>query len=136
MNVSFGERDFVLKTRSKDIHPGGRKTPWRQLDPVVLPDDIPKFETRLVSAAPRTLRSPTPAPGRPALTPEQGDKRKERGTPGSPASPEPKQLKKTKSLADHPAGSSQPEIPALKTKQTLDSNSTSPSLRKGSSVKA
>ena len=137
MNVSFGERDFVLKTRSKDIQPGGRKTPWRQLDPVVLPDDIPKFETRLVSAAPRTLRSPTQAPGRPALTPEQGDKRKERGTPCSPSSPEPKQMKKTGSLTDHPAGRSDSSLPAVEKKQTSqDSNSTSPSLRKGFSAKA
>ena len=131
-NVSFGEQDFVLKTRSKDIQPGGTKTPWRHLDPVPLPEDLPKFETRLVSAAPRTMRSPTQAPGRPALTPEQGDKRKERGTPRSSESPEPKQLKKTKSLANHPAGSSYPELPALKT--SLESSSTSPSLRKGSSV--
>ena len=134
-NVSFGERDFVLKKRSKDIQPGGTKTPWRQLDPVPLPEDLPKFETRLMRAEPRTLRSPTQAPGRPALTPEQGDKRKERGTPGSPSSPASKQMKKTCSMTDHPGGRIESDLPALKTKQTSQ-DSTSPSLRKGFSVKA
>ena len=130
-NVNFGETDLVLKTRSKDIQPGGTRVPWRQIDPVTLPEDLPNFEMRLASAAPRTLRSPTQAPGRPALTPEKRDKRKERGTPGSPTSPEAKQIKKASSLNDHPAGSSTPVSPALKLKQispvsdTVSPNSTS-----------
>ena len=32
-NVNFGETDFVLKTRPKDIHPGGTRVPWRHIDP-------------------------------------------------------------------------------------------------------
>ena len=133
-NVNFGETDFVLKTRSKDIHPGGTRVPWRQVDPVTLPDDLPEFEMRLTSAAPRTLRSPTQAPGRPALTPEAREKRKERGTPGSPNSPEPKQLKESSNLNDHPSGNSPPVLPALKLKQISPVSETiSPISKNGAS---
>ena len=103
-NVSFGETDLILKTRSKDIQPGGTRTPWHQVQPVILPKHLPEFELRLESTAPRTLRSPKLAPGRPPLTPEQGCKRKERGTPSSPASPDLKQQKKAESMILHPAG--------------------------------
>ena len=123
-NVNFGEKDCVLKTRSKDIHPGGTRVPWRHIDPVTLPDDLPEFEMRMVSAAPRTLRSPTQAPGRPALTPEQREKRKERGTPGSPNSPEPKQMKKASNMNDHPAGSSPTITPALDLSRSSGSTTT------------
>ena len=133
-NVNFGETDFVLKTRSKDIHPGGTRVPWRQVDPVTLPDDLPEFEMRLTSAAPRTLRSPTQAPGRPALTPEAREKRKERVTPGSPNSLEPKQLKKASNLNNHPAGNSPPALPALKLKQISPvSDNMSPIFKNGAS---
>ena len=92
-NVSLGETDFILKTRSKEIQPGGRKTPWGQLDSIPLPDDLPDFELHLVRKVPQAPRSPTQAPGRPSLTPEQGEKRKTRGSPhsSSPASPTSKQ---------------------------------------------
>ena len=132
--MNFGETDFVLKTRSKDIQPGGTRVPWRQVDPVTLPDDLPEFKMRLTSAAPRTLRSPTQAPGRPALTPGAREKRKERGTPGSPNSPEPKQLKKASNLNNHPAGNSPPALPALKLKQISPvSDNMSPIFKNGAS---
>ena len=123
-NVSYGEKDFILKTRSKDIQPGGTRTPWHQLEPVVLPEHIPEFELRLETSAPRTLRSPGLAPGRPPITPEQGCKRKERGTPSSPSIPKLKQLKKAESLACHPAGSQPPVLPANKI--SIDSTTSSP----------
>ena len=113
-NVSFGDTDFILKTRSKDIQPGGTRTPWHQLEPMILPKHLPEFELRLESTAPRTPRSPDLAPGRPPLTPEQGCKRKERGTPSSPASPELKQQKKAESPDCHPAGRKHSVFPANK----------------------
>ena len=64
-NVSLGETDFILKTRSKEIQPGGRKAPWSQLDSIPLPDDLPDFELHLVRKVPQAPRSPTQFPGRP-----------------------------------------------------------------------
>ena len=113
-NVSFGEADLVLKTRSKDIHPGGTKKPWSQVDPVVLPEDLPKFDLYPAKIDPRNLRSPTQAPGRPPLTPEQSDKRKDRGTPCSQASPDSSLQKKMKI---HPSGSPTMILPAFNNKQ-------------------
>ena len=115
-NVSFGDTDFVLKTRSKDIHPEGTKTPWTQLEPVPLPEDLPKFE---LNPASRTLRSPALAPGRPPLTPEKSDKRKERGTPESLTSPNSTVQKKKKI---HPGGSNVMFPPTIGTR-TLSNES-------------
>ena len=113
-NVSFGERDFILKTRPKEIQPGGRKTPWSQLEPVTLPEDIPKFEMNPVRRVPQSPRSPGQAPGRPLYTPDQSEKRKTRGSPcnSSPVTPTAKQQKTAKSPI-HPAGSSSPAPQSL-----------------------
>ena len=110
-NVSFGEKDFILKSRPKDIHPGGRRTPWHQLEAVKLPADIPQFELHLVRKVPQSPRSPGQAPGRPPRTPEQREKRKSRGSPSSssPVSPTTKQQK----TAIHPAGRNVTGTPAL-----------------------
>ena len=110
-NVSFGEKDFILKSRPKEIHPGGRRTPWHQLEAVKLPEDIPQFEMNLVRRVPQSPRSPGQAPGRPPRTPDQREKRKTRGSPSgsSPASPTPKQQK----TAIHPAGRTVTSTPAL-----------------------
>ena len=75
-NVSFGEKDFFLKSRPKEIHPGGRRTPWHQLEAIKLPEDIPQFELHLVRKVPQSPRSPGQAPGRPPRTPDQREKRK------------------------------------------------------------
>ena len=110
-NVSFGEKDFILKSRPKDIHPGGRRTPWHQLEAFKLPADIPQFELHLVRRVPQSPRSPGQAPGRPPRTPEQREKRKSRGSPSSssPVSPTPKQQKTT----IHPAGRNITSTPTL-----------------------
>ena len=115
-NVSFGDTDFVLKTRSKDIHSGGTKTPWTQLEPVPLPKYFSKFE---LNPASRTFRSPALAPGRPPLSPEKSDKRKERGTPESPTSPS-TTVQKRKKI--HPRGSNVMSPPAIGTR-TLSNES-------------
>ena len=134
-NVSFGDTDFILKTRSKDIQPGGTRTPWHQLDPVILPKHLPEFERRLEStASSRTQRSPKQAPGRPPLTPEHGCKRKERGTTSSPESPDLKQQKKAESMAIHPEGRKSQVQPANKiiNEISIDSANSSPIFRRGS----
>ena len=127
-NVSFWESDFVLKQRSKDIQPGGSRTPWRHLDPLDLPGDLPQFELYPMRSSSRTLRSPSQAPGRPPVTPEQREKRKDRGTPGSPMIPTSKLLKTATTLASHPAG----RIPPLPSHRA-GSSPTLPSHPAGSS---
>ena len=114
-NVSFGEKDFILKSRPKEIHPGGRRVPWSQLEPITLPEDIPKFEMNLVRRGlPQSPRSPGQAPGRPPLTPDQSEKRKTRGSPcnSSPVTPTAKQ-QKTVTSPIHPVGSSSPASQSL-----------------------
>ena len=114
-NVSFGESDFILKARTKEIQPGGRKTPWSQVEPIPLPGDLPDFELQLVRKVQQSQRSPTQAPGRPPLTPEQGEKRKTRGSPqtSSPVSPNSKQ-QRILSSPIHPGGSKTPSSPTLR----------------------
>ena len=57
-NVSFGEKVFILKARPKEIHQGGRRTPWHQIEAIKLPEDIPPFEMHLVRRVPQSPRSP------------------------------------------------------------------------------
>ena len=112
-NVSFGEKDFLLKSRPKEIHPGGRRTPWHQLEAIKLPEDIPQFEMHLVRRVQQSPRSPGQAPGRPPHTPDQGEKRKTRGSPynsSSPGSPTSKQQK----TASQPAGRNVTGTPTLR----------------------
>ena len=115
-NVSFGEKDIILKSRPKEIQPGGRKTPWSQIEPIKLPEDIPTFEMNLVRRVPQSPRSPGQAPGRPPHTPEQNEKRKTRGSPysSSPSSPTPKQQKRV-TCPNQPAGRTILDSPSLTT---------------------
>ena len=109
-NISFGENDLVLRTRPKEIQPGGRRAPWHQLEAVPLPEDIPQFKMNLVRRVLKSPRSPGEAPGRPPHTPEQGEKRKIRASPitNSPSSPSSKV-----SRPSHPAGRNTSDTPTL-----------------------
>ena len=85
-----------------------------RLPSTVLPEDLPDFELNLVRRVTQAPRSPTQAPGRPPITPDQGEKRKNRGSPLSlsPASSTAKQ-QRTISSNIHPAGSKTPKPPDL-----------------------
>ena len=115
-NVNFGEKDIILKSRPKEIQPGGRRIPWSQIESIKLPEDIPTFEMNLVRRVPQSPRSPGQAPGRPPHTPEQNEKRKTRKSPysSSPSSPTPKQQKIVPS-PNHAAGRSTLDSPSLNT---------------------
>ena len=74
----------MLRTRPKEIHPGGRRVPWSQLEPITLPEDIPKFEMNLVRRGlPQSPRSPGQAPGRPPQPPTRVKKGKQGAAPAT-----------------------------------------------------
>ena len=66
--VSFGTEDFILQQKPKGSRGWG--------SPLPLPADLPAFGHKVYQA--RDTRSPGEAPGRPALTPEQSDKKRGR----------------------------------------------------------
>ena len=80
--VSFGIEDFILQQKPRGSQGWG--------PPLPLPSHLPAFEHHI--HGPRGARSPGQAPGRPALTPEQQDRRKRGREGGSPSgnTPSPK----------------------------------------------
>ena len=110
-NVSFKEKDFILKARPKEIHLGDRRTPWHQLEAIKLPEDIHQFEMHLVRRVPQSPKSPGQAPGRPPRTPDNREKRTTSGSPSSssPASP----ISKHQKTIIHPAGRNNTGTPTL-----------------------
>ena len=81
--VGFGSEDFVLQQKPRGSRGWG--------PPLPLPADLPAFEHHV--ALPRGDRSPGEAPGRPALTPEQQPRKRDReGASPSGNTPSPKRL--------------------------------------------
>ena len=66
--VGFGSDDFILQQKPKGSRGWG--------PPVPLPADLPPFQHHI--HLPRGARSPGEAPGRPAMTPEQQERKRDR----------------------------------------------------------